>query len=117
MSSTTINSETIQATAKPISKLRRQFVSFACFQIKPEWRCLEKTSKEKGKEEFAAVVNQYVSKKRCQILPYSTMGMRAEVDFMLWIISYELETLQELASDLAKTGLGAYLTKPYSFWP
>jgi len=115
MSSTTVNSETSQATTKPVLKLRRQFVSFACFQVVPEWRCLEKAEKDKGKEEFAAVVNQYVSEKRCQILPYSTMGMRAEVDFMLWIIAYELETLQELASALAKTALGAYLTKPYSF--
>jgi len=107
--------QTEQSASKPVLKLKRQFVSFASFQVQPEWRRLSKEEKDKGKQEFALVVNKYVSEKRCQILPYTTMGMRAEVDFMLWIISYELETIQELATDLAKTGLGAYLRRPYSF--
>jgi chlorite dismutase len=115
MSSTIVPAEAEQSNRKPVLKLRRQFVSFACFQVEPEWRRLSEEEREKGKKQFANVINKYVSEKRCQILPYSTMGMRAEVDFMLWIISYELEPIQELASDLSKTGLGAYLKKPYSF--
>jgi len=107
--------QTEQSASKPVLKLRRQFVSFASFQVEPEWRRLSKADQDKGKQEFAQVVNKYISEKRCQILSYTTMGMRAEVDFMLWVISYELETIQELASDLAKTGLGAYLRRPYSF--
>src|ERR1700722_11123716 len=95
--------------AKPAVKLPRQFVSFACFKVDPAWRRLPEAEKKKGKEEFAAVIKRYISDKTCQILPYTTMGMRSEVEMLLWIISYELEPIQQLSTDLAKTGLGQYL--------
>src|SRR6516225_5439140 len=101
--------------AKAPAKLKRQFVSFACFQVDPAWRRLSKEEREKGKEEFEAVVDKYVADKTCQILSYTLMGTRADVDLMLWVIAYELEPIQQLATDLAKTGLGAYMKRPYSF--
>ena len=81
----------------------------------PAWRRLSKEEKEKGKEEFEAIVDKYVAEKTCQILSYTLMGTRPEVDLMLWVISYELEPIQQLATELAKTGLGSYMTRPYSF--
>ncbi len=45
-----------------------------------------------------------------RVLSYSTVGMRADCDFMLWRICYSLECLQEMAAALARTRLGAYLT-------
>jgi len=112
---TTTTAEQEKATKPEAPKLRRQFVSFACFQIDPAWRKLPEAEKAKGKNEFETVVNRYNNEKICQILSYTTMGMKADVDLMLWIISYELEPIQQLATDLAKTGLGAYLTRPHSF--
>ena len=100
---------------KPETKLRRQYVSFACFKVDPAWRRLSEAEKTKGKEEFAAVVKRYDDEKICQVLSYTTMGTRPEVEMMLWIISYELDAIQKLATDLAKTGLGRYLERPYSF--
>src|SRR5262249_29582806 len=96
-------------------KLKRQFVSFACFKVDPAWRRIAKEERQKGKEEFEAVVDKYVADKTCQILSYTLMGTRADVDLMLWVIAYELEPIQQLATDLAKTGLGTYMTRPYSF--
>jgi chlorite dismutase len=107
--------ETVAAETKPVVKLRRQFVSFACFQVEPAWRRLPEAERKLGKEEFEAVVSRYVAEKKCQILAYSLMGTRAEVDMMLWIISYELEPMQELATELVKTKLGMYMKRPYSF--
>ncbi len=103
------------AEKKPETKLPRQYVSFACFKVEPAWRRLSQAEKAKGKEEFAAVVKRYDTEKICQVLSYTTMGTRPEVDMMLWIISYELDAIQQLATDLAKTGLGEYLERPYSF--
>jgi len=100
---------------KPSTPLRRQFVSFACFKVDPAWRRLPESEKTNGKEEFAAVVKRHVQEKTCQILAYTTMGMRAEVDIMLWVISYEMDAIQNLATDLCKTGLGQYMQRPYSF--
>jgi len=107
--------ETKATETKPAVKLPRQYVSFACFNVDPAWRRLTQAEKKIGREEFAAVVKRYNKEKICQILSYSTMGMRAEVEMMLWIISYELDPIQKLATDLAKTGLGQYLERPYSF--
>lgn len=100
---------------KAAPSLPRQFVSFACFKVDPAWRRLPETERIKGKQEFASVVKKYVQEKKCQILPYTTMGMRADVEMMLWIISYDVDVIQVLASDLARTGLGQYLQRPYSF--
>jgi len=100
---------------KPAPRLKRQFVSFACFQVDPAWRRLSREQRQRGKEEFETVVNRYTSEKTCQILSYTTMGMRSDVDLMLWIIAYELEPIQELATELISTGFGSYLRRPYSF--
>jgi chlorite dismutase len=103
------------AEKKVGTPLPRQFVSFACFKVDPAWRRLPEAEKAKGKKEFAAVVKRYDTEKLCQILTYTTMGTRPEVEMMLWVISYELDTIQKLATDLAKTGLGQYTERPYSF--
>jgi chlorite dismutase len=114
MTTATENKEEKRPTPTP-PPITRQYVSFACFKVEPAWRRLPDAEKQKGKEEFAAVVKRYVQEKKCQILPYTTMGMRADAEMMLWIIATEIDTLQNLASDLAKTGLGKYLERPLSF--
>jgi len=43
------------------------------------------------------------------------MGTRPDCDFLLWRISYELEVLQEMTARLLATGLGNWLTTPYSY--
>jgi chlorite dismutase len=43
------------------------------------------------------------------------MGIRGDCDFMLWRIGYQLEPLQQMGADLLATGLGRYLTLPYSY--
>jgi len=113
MSTTTTEQKEEKKPTAPA--LPRQFVSFACFRVDPAWRRLPQSEKDKGKTEFAAVIKKYVDSKSCQILSYTMMGMRAEVDMLLWVISYEMDVLQKLATDLVKTGLGQYLQRPYSF--
>ncbi len=103
------------ADSRKGSKLARQFVSFCIFQVESAWRRLSKEERERGKDEFEKVVHSFVSEKKCQILPYTTVGMKSDADIMLWVIAEEMDTVQELASALASTGLGNYLSRPYSF--
>jgi chlorite dismutase len=49
------------------------------------------------------------------VLAYSTIGIRGDCDFMLWRIGHQLEPLQQMGADLLATGLGQYLTLPYSY--
>lgn len=96
-------------------QLRRQFVSFVVYQVEPGWRRLPREERDRGKREFAAVIDKFNQSKRCQVITYSTVGMRAEGDMLVWAIALELEAIQELATELAATGLGAYLRRSHSF--
>ena len=113
MSSISAQPEVSPAARQP--KLQRQFVSFVVYSVDPVWRRLPSSERQAGKEQFAKVIERYSQEKLAQILTYTTMGMRAEGDMLLWIIAYELDTIQKLASELAATGLGQYLHKGHSF--
>jgi len=93
---------------------KRQFVNFIFYKLDPAWRRLPDAEKQRGKREFADVVREAQS--RMLILTYSTFGIRAETDFMLWRISTQMEDFESMSAGLARTGLGAYLSTPYSFF-
>ena len=103
----------IGAGGPPVN-LVRQFVTFAFFKTQPEWRRLPAADREQGKEEFAAVVEEF-RKKNMLILGYSLVGTRADADLMLWRISESLEQHQQMTTRLLGTGLGRYLTQPYHY--
>ena len=89
---------------------RRQFVNFSFFKVAPEWRRLPLGEREEHRREFAEVVTRWQVADTMRALTYSTVGLRADSDFMLWRICYSLECLQEMASDLLRTRLGGYIT-------
>ena len=95
------------------AKLPRQFVNFTFYHARPEWRLLSASDKERCKEEFAATVNEF--RKRLLIHTYSTVGLRTNVDFMIWRIGYELDPLQEMTSRLNKTEMAKYVEPAQSF--
>lgn len=92
---------------------KRQFVNFSYYKVDPQWRRLPKEERDLGKQEFIRAAEEYIGK--VIVVPYTTMGIRGDCDFMLWRISSELEMFQEMSSRLLGTGLGKYLTTPYSY--
>jgi chlorite dismutase len=92
---------------------KRQFVNFAFYKVDPSWRRLPESERTQAKQEYARVIEEYGGK--VMVIPYTTVGIRGDCDFMLWRISYQLELFQEMSSKLLATGLGKYLTTPYSF--
>ena len=94
---------------------KRQFVGFSFFKVDPAWRRLEAAERVRGKKEFAAVIEKFTGDKRLMILPYTTVGMRADTEIMLWRIGYSLEAVQENTTQLLATGLGRYLTCTQNF--
>ena len=93
--------------------MRRQFVNFIFHQIDPAWRRLPPAERESGKKEFVEAVEE--SRADLMIYSYSTLGLKADADFMFWRIGYSLEAFQAMSARLCKTSLGAYLRTPYSF--
>ena len=99
--------------ATPEKTDRRQFVNFGFYKLDPQWRRLTEEERTKGKQEFIRAVEEYAGK--VMVLPYSTVGIRGDCDFMLWRIGYELELFQEMSAKLLATGVGKYLSSPYSY--
>ena len=97
----------------PEESVNRQFVNFAFYKADPRWRALPKAERDRGRAEFAEIVQQY--SKRLILLHYSLVGTRPDCDFMLWRIGHDLETLQEMSARINQTALAPYLTTPYSF--
>ena len=95
------------------SIVNRQSVNFAFYKVDPAWRRLPKEEREASKKEFGAAVEEW--RQRMLLIPYSTVGLRPETDFMLWRIADSLDLLQAMSRELNRTALGAYLTTPYSF--
>ena len=103
----------VDETIRPKTQLPRQFVSFAFYRARPEWRALSEDEKEKGKLEFIKTVEEF--RRDLLIHTYSLVGLRTNAEFMMWRIGYELDPIQEMTSRLNRTGLGKYLEATQSF--
>jgi chlorite dismutase len=100
---------------------KRQYVNYTFYKVDPLWRRLPEEEREKGKREFAGVMEEY-SKRRSpnlespmMVYTYSTFGLRADSDFMIWRIGYSLEGFEEMSSKIMNTALGKYLHNSWSF--
>jgi chlorite dismutase len=88
----------------------RQFCLFSFYKIDLAFRRLPRADRERMTAEFAEVYKRWASGGKVICRSYSTMGIRADADLMLWRISYELDALQDMSGELARTELGAYLS-------
>jgi chlorite dismutase len=95
------------------AKLPRQFVNFTFYRARPEWRLLSDSDKDRCKEGFIHAVDEFRS--RLLIHTYSTVGLRTNVDFMIWRIGYEIEPLQEMTSQLNGVEMSKYIEPAQSF--
>ena len=99
------------AEATPPAK--RQFVNFCFLKVDPAWRRLPQEERQAGKQQFIRAIEEFSGK--VIVVPYTTVGIRGDCDFVLWRITYELELFQEQMTKALATGLGQYLTTPYSY--
>jgi len=90
---------------------RGQFVSFTLYSVAPEWRQLPKEVRQEDKEQLENIIRQFSIQNNNQIFAATTMGMMAEADFMLFLISDNLDAVQGLATAIAKSEIGGYLTR------
>jgi len=97
---------------KPV---QRQYVSFTFYKLDPAFRRLPKAEREQGMKEFIDVLEGYDNSSDIILLCYSMVGLRGDVDIMIWRICHSLEEFQKMTTRLLQTGLGAYLNTPYSY--
>src|SRR5215212_3685731 len=95
------------------AKIARQFVTFTFYRARPEWRMLDAQSKLDAKREFVEVFDSY--RRTLLMHCYSIVGLRSNVDFMIWRIGYSLDPFQGMSARLNGTQLGRYLDVSQSF--
>jgi chlorite dismutase len=91
----------------------RQFVNFMFFRVDRAFRALPAETRVQAKKELAEIVARYSGP--MIVLPYSTVGIKAGIDFMLWRIGYDLEPFQRMAADINKSLFGRFLDVPASY--
>ena len=79
----------------------------------PDWYAIKKKERVAYLKKVNSILLKY--EKKLTLNSYSTYGVRAETDFMLWRVSERLEDFEDMTSDLMQTGFGAFVENKYSF--
>ena len=95
-------------------KLPAQYVNYVFFKLDPLWRRLPDEEREQGKREFLEAAEE--NSGEMLLRSFSLMGLRADADFMLWRIGYDLGAFEKMQGALMKSGLGKYLAVTYSYF-
>ncbi len=109
---------TVEPQAQPAradaTATQRQFVNFMFFKADRAFRRESAEVKQAAKRELAEIVHRYTGP--MMLFAYSNVGLKANVDFMLWRIGYDLDPFQQMAADINKSLLGRYLDVPASYF-
>jgi chlorite dismutase len=98
------------AEASPIV---RQFVNFAFFKLDPAFRRLDSKIKDQAKTELLGFLGKAAPGSLC--LTYSTVGLKADADFLLWRIATTPDIFQAHSAAINQSTIGGFLSIPHSF--
>ena len=102
-----------QVTQKEPDRAQRQFLSYAFYKLDPAFRRLPHAEREEMKAEFRAAVEGWVAdaEPRQGLIQrsYSLVGIRNDVDFMLWRIAFDVNDFQAAQARLNRTRMMGYL--------
>ena len=84
-----------------------RFVHAWLLRLDPAWRRLPAAEREGEIAGFCAAADR--STARLMQHAYSTIGLRAEGDLLLWRMAERIEEIEETAADLLASGLGRWL--------
>ncbi len=111
---TTVTTRTaLQQQIAPAAGGARQIVSFSFYRVDPSWRRLPKAARHKHGDELLSAVNAYT--KKLMVLTYSLVGMKADVDFLIWAVGSSVEAVQEMSAAIRQTEIAGYLSTPYAY--
>lgn len=89
-----------------------RFVHAWLLRLDPAWRRQPVTDREAEIAAFSAAADR--SAVRLMQHAYSTIGLRAEGDLLLWRMAERIEEIEETAADLLASGIGRWLTPAIS---
>jgi hypothetical protein len=100
---------------KSPDRQRRQFLNYAFYRLDPVFRRLPADEQRAAAADFLELVRQWESSDDLILRTYSLVGLRADVDFMLWRIAFDPLCFQSMEAALRRSRLGAYLSQVHSF--
>ncbi len=108
-----------QVTQREPDRAQRQFLNYAFYKLDPAFRRLPRGEQTEIKAEFLAAAEGWVTDAPVVSgliqRTYSLMGVRSDVDFMLWRIAFDVREFAEAQARLNRTRLMGYLTQPYNY--
>ncbi len=100
---------------KSPDRQRRQFLNYAFYRLDPAFRRLPDQEQREAAHAFIELVRSWELIDDVILRTYSLVGLRADVDFMLWRIAFDPLSFQMMEAALRRSRLGAYLSPVYSF--
>ncbi len=88
------------------------YVHALALGLDPAWRRLDQEERCRSAEEFCAAA---VAQSDVTTFAYSTIGLKAGVDVLLWSLSPSLEGLEEKGASVLRSGMGTWMTARHSF--
>ena len=89
-----------------------RYVHAWLLRLDPAWRRRSAEERRTDLDSFCAAAAR--TEERLMQHSYSTIGLRAEGDLLLWRMAESIEALEESAADLAASGIGTWLTPAIS---
>lgn len=89
-----------------------RFVHALALGLDPAWRRLDSAERCRSAEDFCGAIT---AGSAVTTFTYSTIGLKAGVDLMLWSQAPSLEALEEKNASVLRTGMGAWMTVEHSF--
>lgn len=109
----TVTQSEAASRREPATATQRQFVSFMFFHVDDSYRRASAEERQAAREALLAIVKRYQD--RMMVLSYSTLGLKAGIDFLLWAITFDMDDLQQLAADINRSEAGRFLHVPVSY--
>jgi chlorite dismutase len=94
----------------------RQFVRFAFYRVRPEWRLQDAGQRAADRDEVAALVRETAARDNVVLRSYSLVGTRGDADLMLWLVSEDLDEFHRFSARLNATAIAAHLEQPYHYF-
>jgi chlorite dismutase len=91
-----------------------QFVQYLFLKVDSAWRRLDAGTRAAGRAEFEEVIASAAPDVTTNA--YSTLGLKADAQLMLWWKSSDAITVQDTLGALLSTGLGRYCEVAHSLW-
>ena len=89
-----------------------RFVHALLLRLDPAWRRLPRADRDQDIAAFCAAAER--AEHRLVQHAYSTIGLRAEGDLLLWRMADELDDVEQTAADLLASGIGRWLSPAVS---